>query len=86
MCQNNLITVTIRSHVPPSADIKDFKLGKPFQINLAFNTTLGVLLQHLFFNNIRDLGFIAVNGKLAAKDRNLVDGDIVYIYSLIMGG
>ncbi|MDD4238801.1 MAG: hypothetical protein PHT62_09645 [Desulfotomaculaceae bacterium] len=86
MSQNNLITVTIRSHVPPSADVKDFQFGKPFQLGLEYNANLQALLQKLFPENIKDLGFIAVNGKLAARDRSLLEGDVIYIYSLVAGG
>lgn len=86
MTQDNLITVTIRSHVPPSASIKDFVFGKPFQLKLENNITLEALLQKLFSEKMNALGFIAVNGKLAAKDRTILDGDVVYIYNLILGG
>lgn len=86
MSQDNLITVTIRSHMPPSSDIKDFKFGRPFQFKVKNNSTVEVLLQQLFYKNIKGLGFIAVNGKLAAIDRILLEGDVVYIYSLILGG
>ncbi|TEB05719.1 hypothetical protein Psch_02760 [Pelotomaculum schinkii] len=86
MSQNNFITVTLRSHVAPSANIKDFELGKPFQIRVEYNTTLEDFLQQLFFENRNAIGFIAINGKLAKENSTLSDGDIVYAYSLIGGG
>jgi len=86
MSQTNFIIVTIRSHVPPSADIKDFKFGKPFQISLENNSNVEALLQQLYYKNIKELGFIAINGKLAARDRILLEGDVVYIYNMLLGG
>lgn len=86
MSPNNLITVNVRSHVAPSADIEGFKIGKPFLVRVESNSTVEALLQQLFYNNMRHLGLIVLNGKVAAKDRVLFEGDALHIYNLILGG
>jgi hypothetical protein len=86
MLQNNFITVTLRSHVPPSAYVNNFEFGKPFQIRVECNTTLKEFLQKLFVENMNNIGLIAVNGKLARENRTLLEGDVIFVYSLAGGG
>lgn len=86
MSQDDTIHVAVRSHVVPTARIKEFEFGKPFQVSLASGATLETLLQQLFVKNIKEIGFTAVNGKIAKKDTNLMDGDLVFVFSLISGG
>ncbi len=83
---NDLITVTIRSFVPPDALIVGFDLGKPFQLELPDKATLGELIKKLFSKNADQIGVIAVNGKLAAKNAILSGGDKVDLYELLGGG
>lgn len=86
MGKSNLVTVTIRSHVRPSINIQGFALGKPFPFQIESNSGLEGLKQHLFGKNSKDLGLVSVNGRLAKEDVRLVDGDVVFIFSLAMGG
>ncbi|MCL6477267.1 MAG: MoaD/ThiS family protein [Peptococcaceae bacterium] len=84
--QSGFITVTLRSHVTPSACIEGLELGKKMQIRLAADTTVRELAQKFFSQNMNHIGFIAVNGKIAAENTILQEGDAVDIYSLISGG
>lgn len=86
MEKSNLITVTIRSHLRPSTNIQGFALGKPFLFQIESNSGIEGLMQHLFRKNIKDLGLVSVNGRLAKDDIRLVEGDVVFIFSPAMGG
>lgn len=87
MSQDNFITVTIRSHVPPSAGVENFEIGKPYQVKVKCNTTITEFLQQLFPKNRNNVGFVAVNGRLVREqDRTLSKGDSVFFYSLAGGG
>lgn len=87
MSQDNYITVILRSHVPPSAGVEDFEIGKPYQIRVKNNTTLKDFIQQLFPGNKKNVGFIAINGRLARDERTLLsESDTVFVYSLAGGG
>jgi sulfur carrier protein ThiS len=86
MSQNDSIVVTIRSHITPSADIKDFKLGKPFQLRLNCNNTMEKLIEKLFFKNKEHIGFVSINGQIIRDNSVLTEGDEIRIFALISGG
>ncbi|MGI6492001.1 MAG: hypothetical protein ACOX0T_06270 [Pelotomaculum sp.] len=86
MSQDNFITITLRSHVPPTACADIFDLGKPFQVKVKRNSTLNECLEQLFTTNKKHIGFTSINGRLAKEDTTLSEGDVVFVYSLASGG
>jgi len=84
--QKNFITVTLRSHLIPSAYIEGFAVGKKIKIKTASDITLREFAQEFFFQNKHHIGIIAVNGISAQDTKMLQEGDLVDIYSLMSGG
>lgn len=80
------MTVVIRSFVPPDEPLEKFHLGEPFQFNLADGMTLGAFIQEIFSKNRRQVGILAVNGKVASEATTLSEGDRIDLYALLDGG
>lgn len=86
MKNQDKISVTVRSFIPPHEFVKGYELGRPFKIELPRGMTLGGLAQRIFGKNINQLGISAVNGELAKENLVLSEEDKIDFYALIEGG
>ena len=80
------ISITVRSFVPPHEFLEGYELGRPFKIDLPRGMTVGGLAQKILGKNIDQLGISAVNGELAKGNLVLSEEDKIDFYALIEGG
>jgi len=81
-----LLTVTIRTFISPDKSVSGFCPGEPFVVDVPAPTTLEELTNAFFSKHIEQIGVMAVNGKLAAKETALSPGDVIDLYPLLEGG
>lgn len=81
-----LITVKIRSFIPPDEPGIGFNPGKPSEIDVPAGITMEELINKYFSNNIDQIGIIALNGALASGETRLGTGDAIDLYPLLEGG
>jgi sulfur carrier protein ThiS len=81
-----MITVMVRSFIPPSKPMSDFRLGESFEMTIPERFTVGELAQSLLSKNVNQAGIFAVNGKPANEDTILSQGDRIDLYALLDGG
>lgn len=82
----DLITVTIKSFIPPNESMDSFQPGEPFKFHLPQNTTLEELIRKIFSKNLNQIGIMAVNGQIASNTVVLSQGDKIDLYGLLDGG
>jgi molybdopterin converting factor small subunit len=82
----DLITVTVRSFIPPNTLVEGFGVGKPFKITMAGVITLGEFTQKVFSKKENQIGMIALNGQIASENTVLSEGDRIDLYPLLDGG
>jgi len=78
--------VTIKSFVPPNESIEGFHLGEPLTMDLVDDVTVGDVIQRIFAKYMKQIGIIAVNGKIAYETTALSEGDRIDLYPLLEGG
>lgn len=76
----------VRSFIPPSKPMSDFRLGESFEMTIPERFTVGELAQSLLSKNVNQAGIFAVNGKPANEDTILSQGDRIDLYALLDGG
>jgi hypothetical protein len=81
-----LITVTIKSFLPPNEPVEGFQIGESFKFRLPQNTPLSELIQKIFSKKMNQVGLIAVNGQIASENVILSHGDKIDLYALLDGG
>jgi len=81
-----MITVMVRSFIPPSKPMSDFRLGESFEMTIPERFTVGELARSLLLKNVNQVGIFAVNGKPANEDTILSQGDRIDLYALLDGG
>ncbi len=86
MTGTDSIRLTVRSFVFPPKPVKGFDLGKPFVIRVPPGLDLEGLAERILAERTDQIGFMTVNGKIASGERELIDGDQVDLFGLIMGG
>ena len=86
MENKDIITVTVRSFIPPQESVKGYELGRPFKIEMPRGITLEGLAQRILSKNINQLGIMAVNGEVSQKNLVLAPGDKIDLYALLDGG
>ena len=82
----NMITVMVKSFIPPCKPMNNFRVGEPFEMTIPERFTVGELATSLLSENINQIGIFAVNGKHANEDAVLSQGDRVNLYALLDGG
>ncbi len=80
------ISVTLRSFIPPHGFLEGYELGRPFRTELPQGITLGELARKILGDNINQLGLSAVNGQMAKENLVLMDEDRIDFFALIEGG
>ena len=86
MKNDDKISVTVRSFIPPHEPLGGYELGRPFRMDLPRGTTLGELARKILGNNINQLGLSAVNGQMAKENLVLAGEDRIDFFALIEGG
>jgi sulfur carrier protein ThiS len=84
--EEDVISITVRSFLPPDQSIEGFDLGKPFVIQLPANSTLEELIENLFWRKMDQIGVRAINKEVAENTKMLRPGDQVDIFELVGGG
>jgi hypothetical protein len=84
--QNGLITLTIRSLIPPDEPIVGFIMGKSIPLDVPGGMTMGELINKIFYKKFDQIGVMAVNGVLAFPETRLSPGDAIDFYPLLEGG
>ena len=82
----DLITVTVKSLIPPNTPVDGFGVGKPFKITMTGVITLGEFTQKIFSKKANQIGMIALNGQIASESTVLSEGDKIDLYPLLDGG
>ena len=86
MKPKDIITVTVRSFIPPQERVEGYELGRPFKIEMPGGITLEGLAQRILAKNINQLGIMAVNGEVAKGSLVLAPGDKIDLYAFLDGG
>jgi sulfur carrier protein ThiS len=84
--KNPSITVTVRSFIFSRKQIKEFDLGKPFEMVMPLGSTVEILARKILADKINQIGIIAINGKVTSGDTELREGDRVDLFELVQGG
>ena len=84
--EDNSISITFRSFVPPPDPKDDFPLGKPVPLRVSPGTPVGRLLERIFAERAKQIGMVVINGKAADGNVLLGEGDRVDVYELLGGG
>jgi sulfur carrier protein ThiS len=84
--KNPSITVTVRSFIFSQKQVKEFDLGKPFEMVMPLGSTVEILAKKILADKMNQLGIMAINGKATSGDRELHEGDRVDLFELIQGG
>ena len=86
MRNQDKISITVRSFIPPPEVFEGYELGRPFKMELPRGMTLGGLAQKILGKNINQLGISAVNGQLAKENLVLSGEEKIDFFALIEGG
>lgn len=78
--------LTIRSHVRLPNPPPEFKLGRPFNLEVDEGTTLSQLIEKVLAIPQGEVAIAAVDGQLADKECILKAQDRVDLFPPIMGG
>ncbi len=84
--QEDVISVAVRSFIPPQGFLEGYELGRPFKMELRRGTTLGELTKNILGENMNQLGISAVNGQIARENSVLAEADKIDFFALIEGG
>ena len=86
MRNQDKISITVRSFIPPPEFFEGYELGRPFKMELPRGVTVGGVAQKILGKNINQLGISAVNGQLAKENLVLSGEDKIDFFALIEGG
>ena len=84
--KDSSITITLRSFILPPDSKDDFPIGRPFPLRVSPGTPVEKLMKKIFAGKADHIGMVAINGKVAAGEVLLADGDSVDVYELLGGG
>jgi molybdopterin converting factor small subunit len=81
-----MVAVTIRSYVMLPNAPPDFRLGRPFELQVDEQTTLARLTDTVLSIPPGEVALVAVDGSLAELDYVIGEQDRVDLFPPIMGG
>jgi molybdopterin converting factor small subunit len=81
-----MVAVTIRSYVMLPNAPPDFRLGRPFELQVDEQTTLARLTDIVLSIPPGEVALVAVDGSLAELDYVIGEQDRVDLFPPIMGG